>query len=258
MTCNECREFVHASLDGELEAGRQEVLEGHLAGCEKCRRYSRVFTAQKWRLGDVSQEAVAPESSSRVELFINTLAKDAPPRRCGMRGRPSFIWATAAAVLIAFAVFAGMALFAPSDTLADSTLREFRLLEGGRLVLDSLANCCSKVDSWFQAQVHHPVGVPKMNHDGIKVEGGKLYRHATGKELFHVICRFEGEPVSLFVCIGPNFTMPEGPLCSCCGRAVVTRGDDYTMLTWKKGEVVFVLVSNLDVDQTQKIFSFID
>ncbi len=149
-------------------------------------------------------------------------------------------------------------MFTPADTLAASTLREFRLLADGRLELDSNADCCDDLDSWFQAQVHHPVGVPRMNHEAIKVEGGKLYRHATGSEIFHVACRFEGEPVSLFVCVGPNIKTADGPACSCCNRAVVTRGDDYTMLTWRKGEVVFVLVSSMDVHQMQKMFSFIE
>ncbi len=75
MTCDESRQFVHALLDGELAAGRSEVLEGHLAGCKECRRYSSVFTALKGRLGDVFQEAVAPESPAGWSSFSVLLRK---------------------------------------------------------------------------------------------------------------------------------------------------------------------------------------
>ena len=39
MTCQQCREVVSASLDGEAGAEERAVADAHLAGCAVCRAY---------------------------------------------------------------------------------------------------------------------------------------------------------------------------------------------------------------------------
>lgn len=171
--------------------------------------------------------------------------------------RPPFTYAAAAGVLVAAAVLLIIVL-APASSVAQTTIRQHRLRMAGRLVLDTHADCCKDLKEWFEARAKRPIAVPEIKIEAVVVEGGKLYRHKTGNEMFFIACRLKGEPVSVFVCCGPNMAMPEGEEFTLVGRkAVLSRGNDHTMISWRVGEYVNVLVTCCGVEKSKSIFGSI-
>jgi len=261
MTCREARDLIHGMIDSALTESERASLEEHLSDCPPCRRYADLFRALKDRLAAIGAQSVAGAGRSRLRAFLESpAASDTPATSYPRLGRrPGFVWAAAAAVLVAFGVFFTMAIFAPSQTLAQSTIEQHRLRTAGQLVLDSHADCCKDLQDWFETQVNHPVDVPEIKADGLDVEGGKLYRHDAGNEMFYVAFSIEGRPVSLFICCGPNMEIGEGKPCSCSKPgAVISAGPDYTMVSWPRGETTLVLVSPFDSEETQRICEAIE
>ncbi|MHC4711796.1 MAG: zf-HC2 domain-containing protein [Planctomycetota bacterium] len=258
MDCGKARRMIHGRLDTALSGVEEAALTEHLDSCEPCRRYGEVFREMKDRLVSIGAAAVRYVGERPVERFLREgLSSNVSPV-FGLGSKPRFVYAAAAAVLLAFAIFAGMAILVPSPTLADSTLEQHRLRMSGRLVLDSHADCCKDLEEWFQAEVEHPVNVPEISIEGIEVEGGKLYRHPTGNELLYAAYRLEGKPVSVFVCSGPNIEVPAGRRCKCgSNEGVITEGEDYTMITWRAGECINVLVTSFGPEKTERIFAAI-
>ena len=260
MTCREARDLIHGMLDSELLPDERSRLDEHLADCGSCQRYAGVFAALKQRLSLMRAEAASGSGHSRVRAFFESGAESpAPPFLAGLSARPRFMWAAAAAVLVAFGVFAAMAILAPSQSLADSALEQHHLRTAGQLVLDTHANCCKDLQEWFQTQVEHPVDVPEITYEGLEVEGGKLYRHASGNEMFFVACSVENLPVSVFVCCGPDIEIPPGRRCECPrGEALIDTGSDFTMLSWRRGENIIVLLAPFDVEKTHRLCAAIE
>jgi anti-sigma factor RsiW len=259
MDCGEAKRMIHGRLDSALSVAEEAGLTEHLDRCESCRRYGDVFREMKDRLVSIGAAAVRHVGESPVERFLREGLSRNVSVGLGLGRKPRFVYAAAAAVLLAFAVFAGMAIIAPSYTLADSTLEQHRLRMSGKLVLDSHADCCKDLEEWFQAEVEHPVKVPEIRIEGIQVEGGKLYRHPTGNRLFYAAYRLEGKPVSVFVCSGPNIQVPSGRPCKCGpNTGVITTGEDYTMITWPAGECANVLVTSFGPEKTREIFAAIN
>lgn len=256
MDCGQARELIHAMIDSALGGSEEAALGQHLAGCQACRRYRDLFNAMKNRLKSLGAAAVDFTAERPLDRFMrSSLSASALPETGSLRA-PRFVYAAAAAVLVAISVFIGIAILAPSASLADSVLREHRLRETGELVLDTHADCCKDLQEWFQVQVKHPVKVPDIKFEDIEVEGGKLYRHPTGNEIFYMACSLDGKPVSIFVCSGPNIVVPEGTPCACGPNAgVMTQGDCYTMITWQVGECTNVLVTCFGAEKTRAIFA---
>lgn len=253
MTCREARGLIHGMIDSELASGEKTDLDAHLGDCRTCRRYVGIFRALKVRILRMNEEAASPRGESRVRAFLDSGASSkACPPFTQVEPRPRFMYAAAAAVLVAFTTFAALAVLAPSQSLADTTIEQHRLRTAGKLVLDSTADCCEDLDEWFQSQVEHPVDVPEIAFEGIEVHGGKLYRHATGNEIFYVAYSLHGKPVSLFVSRGPNMDMPEGEPCGCSKPgAIMSTGTDHTVMIWPRGETIVVLVSPFDAETTR-------
>ncbi len=258
MDCGQARQMIHGRLDSALSGVEEAALNKHLDRCESCRRYGEVFREMKDRLVSLGAAAVHYVGERPVERFLREGLSHRVSPAFGLGRKPRFVYAAAAAVLLAFAVFAGMAIIAPSYTLANTTLEQHRLRLSGKLVLDSHADCCKDLEEWFQAKVEHPVKVPEIKIEGIEVEGGKLYLHPTGNRLFYAAYRLQGHPVSVFVCSGPNIQAPSGRACKCgANTGVITEGEDYTMITWSAGECTNVLVTSLGPEKTREIFASI-
>lgn len=259
MNCREARDLIQLSLDVSLEKAQSTKVDAHISECASCRKYADLFRGLKGRLNLVAAgELVA--ASGHVDRFLATA--DASGRRVAFLpffgGKPPFVYAAAAAVLMAAAIFIAIAAVAPGRSIAAAVMEAHHLRYDDQLVLDTNANCCHDLTKWFEAQVNRPVNVPDITYPGVVVEGGKLYRHKTGNEMFYITCRVDDQPVSLCLCDGPNWITPKGEAFSNGRRkAVVTYLGDCVMVTWEAGERTHVLVSPFDVDMTMDIFASI-
>jgi anti-sigma factor RsiW len=50
MDCTNVRGFIQASIDSELDSRKQASLDAHLAQCQACAAYQKVFKGMKVRL----------------------------------------------------------------------------------------------------------------------------------------------------------------------------------------------------------------
>ena len=262
MTCKDARRLVHKSLGALLGDDEQALLARHLDECAGCKRYASLFGALRTRLSGIAQKADAHVNGSHVERFIRS-----PALQSGrgwfvlpgiMRRRP-LVYAAAAAGLVAASVFVVMFVVAPSYSVAGTTLEQHRLRVTGQIVLDSHADSCEDLQEWFEAEVKHPVAMPRAHCKGMVVEGGKVLRCSCGDEVLFAACRLEGKPVSLFICSGPHTKMPSGEHFVLAHRDVfLTQGSDYTMICWRGQKCTNVMVTSFTAEKSRTILSEIE
>lgn len=95
MRCSKARKLIHGYVDGALEASTVELLEAHLASCERCRR-------EETRLRDLASrlaEWTAPRPVLGFDALLARMEQRASAqdrRQYGSRTAPS--WAVAALV----------------------------------------------------------------------------------------------------------------------------------------------------------------
>jgi len=118
MKCEKAKRLVSDALDGALSRRRADRLERHLAGCAGCRAYRRDAALTQENAGGLADPRLAPAAwedfGRRLEARLAAASGPAapPPARAGLPvlWRSKWAWATAAIVVLAFAVtyFAGV------------------------------------------------------------------------------------------------------------------------------------------------------
>lgn len=263
MTCKDARRLIHKSFGALLGDVERASLAQHLEECVSCKRYASLFSVLRTRLTGIAQKTDAYVNGSHVERFMRSSAS-----RSGRgwfvlpwvaRIRPLVYVATAASLLAALVFVAMFVIIAPSYSVADATLQQHRLRMTGQIVLDSHANSCEDLRKWFEAQVKHPVAMPRVCCEGMVVEGGKVLRCGCGDEILFAACRLEGKPVSLFICSGTHTRMPAGEhFVSAHRDAFLAQGSDYTMICWRGQKCTNVMVSPFTAEKSRAILSKIE
>lgn len=79
MNCETYAEWMSARLDGELDAERARELDGHLAGCETCRKTRRAMEGLAGQLRGLTRYAPADRAVLAINTAVHRLAP--APRR---------------------------------------------------------------------------------------------------------------------------------------------------------------------------------
>lgn len=228
MTCREFDTQLTAYLDGELIAEASLSVEGHLAACEACRRRVEI---ERHNLHTIRQAAkagapAAPEAF-KARLFEN-LRRDADHSRAVRVRRFA---AMAAGVTVALVV-GHQAWRGYQRRLyeQDAAFRHARQLP---LEVQS----ADGVEQWFGGKVDYRVSVPRFPN--AKVAGGRLLQ-VRDKQAAYI--RYDGaRPMGLFV-YGDDGDVDVG------AKPAMGSSHGYNVVTWRKGDVVYSLVSDLDED----------
>ena len=227
MNCRDLETQLTPYLDGELIAEARVEFEGHLATCPTCPRHVEV---ERYNLTSIREAArstsPAMPAALKARLFEN-LAREANRRRRIGVGR-----AAAVAATVTLAVGLGHHEYRTHQRRLyeqDAAMRHAR-----QFPLE-IVQPADAIERWFGGKLDHPVNVPRF-----------LHANATGARLLQVrdkpaaYIRYDApRPMGLFV-FGDDHDLDVGT------EAEVSSNHGYNVVSWREGDVVYQLVTDLD------------
>jgi anti-sigma factor RsiW len=241
MNCEEARELLEAYHDGELKPQTRSAVAAHVAQCADCAAELASVGALSGAIKSVGAFPV-PESLRRnVERLAadSKHANTAPARRFGFRAL--------AASHIAVAAAAGLAAYA---FVADSYSRSFATQEAisahvRALMDDQLVQVTSSdshtVHPWFAGKIDFSPDVRDFASAGYPLLGGRVDYVGTAKVA--VLVYSHGKHV-IDVFVSPAGTLD-------LGQPGETSKNGYTVITWKKQDLRYRAVSDLNPAELQ-------
>lgn len=259
MNCDDAKKMIHSSLDGELSSGQRDRIDSHLASCEGCGVYAKAFGSLKNRTASLAGSADMMPSGAILERACDAVDH---PQGIARRVLPApvskfpFIYAAAAAVLAAAAVFGVMSVGGSSDSMAATLVREHDLRTAGLLALDVESSRQGDLENLFESAMGSRVEVPAITLVGSSVEGGKVYRDKDGPTFFCAAYRLQDDPVTLYVLCSCPGDPPAGRDIEIDEQSVRINSDgEHTLIFWRAGERAYVLVTSLDEAKSRAIFA---
>jgi anti-sigma factor RsiW len=193
------KDELHAYVDGELPADRQEAVETWLAAHPEQATLIAAWRAQadaiRSRYGAVANEPV-PERLKLEQVL-----------RGGASGRRFAAWATAAA-LVAFVLGGGVGWFAHGATAATPSgfdkftadaLDAYKLyVVEVRHPVEVPGNERPHLTQWLSKRVGTELRVPDLQSLGLKLVGGRLLPGPTGAAAFYMYESATGERFTIY------------------------------------------------------------
>jgi anti-sigma factor RsiW len=233
MNCHEL-ESLHLYLDDELLPDEQLEVESHLAGCETC---SRRYQVERHNLAVIRQ---ALQASPPAPQALRARVSAGLARLDRQRHTQRTVVVVAAAAACVAAVVAADARYRAHRaerwvaSAVERHVRQHPLEVGARLP--------QELERWFQDKLPHRVSVPRLK--SAIPEGGRL-SHVNEREAGYV--RYAAMPpdaglphrVGLLV-VADRFREFD------IQGQVASAADGYNVVSWRDGDLVYQLVSDLD------------
>ncbi len=227
MNCRDLETQLTPYLDGELIAEARVEVEAHLATCPTCPRHVEV---ERHNLSAIREAARAGSPTApaalKARLFENVARDSNSQRRLGV------LRVVAVAATVTFAVGLGHHEYRSHQRRLyeqDAALRHARQFP---LEIEQPPDA---IERWFGGKLDHPVNLPRFPH-----------ATATGARLLQVrdkpaaYIRYDSpRPMGLFV-FGDDHDLDVGPI------AEVNSNHGYNVVSWREGDVVYQLVTDLD------------
>ena len=252
MNCPEASERLTALLNDQLGYPERGKLEAHLAVCPLCQQELSALQA----VGALLKEHLPREEAPlyfKEEAFQQFRLTRIERLLEGLRARFRLRWALtgipfAAAVLIwaFFQVHEGAR--SSADSLVQAAVINHVDSLAGKLPVEVAGTDPFQVSAWFEGKLPFRVEVPDLSGEGVRLLGGRLC-HIQGYNVAYVTYHREGHPLSLFVLDGTNRGAPgEDP-----PRVISASAKGYQSVSWKRGEIGYLLVSDLDRETLREI-----
>jgi anti-sigma factor RsiW len=251
MDCTETRSLLLDRRRGLLTGELRDRVEAHLAGCEGCRREEAADQELSVALEAALPRRRAPEALRRsVE---ERLAGDRP-RTSGI-GRRTRRVSWVAALAFAAAAAATVVLWKPHDSdamLAEAVNDHLRVLYSDHPI-EVESGGIHQVKPWFAGRLDFAPVVAFGGDDDFPLQGGAvgyfLDRKAATfifKRRLHVVTLFVFRAEGL-----PWPTLAPTSVGSVRGTLETSRG--FHVLTWKKGDLGYALVSDVDTKDLETL-----
>ena len=243
MLCRELDPFLYPYLDGELALEERVEIETHLAGCADCARRFEEERALK-NVVRLRAQTAAP-AHLRVAI-AERLTKT--HRRESVQTWLKLGAAAAVVVTVSGGVVYQRHLASRERFLADAALRHARKLPDEVKPLTAEA-----IETWFEGKLDYRVKVPTFTN--AKVTGARL---SNVRDMPAAYISYEAHPtpgdarrVGLFV-----MDDDKGELSAEAWPDVeVTQSHGYNVATWRNGEMVYELVSDLDPGEIRQLLA---
>jgi mycothiol system anti-sigma-R factor len=242
MACEQPKTYLHAYLDGELDAPGMAAFEQHLETCPDCAADLDAEEALRRSLQQAELYERAPESLRRKVR----VATAAPPARTSAHPG-AWRWLAVAAALI-IAILWGSRLFSPAikssqqaawtTTLLDAHLRS---LQPGHLI-DVESTDQHTVKPWFDGKLDIAPPVRDFAADGFPLLGGRL-DVIEGRTAAALVYGRRKHIVNVFVWKSQD-TVP---------NADSGERQGYHWVSWKKDGFTFCAVSDTSLTDLQQL-----
>ncbi|MBS1152960.1 MAG: putative transrane anti-sigma factor [Myxococcaceae bacterium] len=243
MHCLELDRLLYPYLDGELLPDEKLELEQHFAGCPAC---SRAVETERNALAIVRAAARAASPPAPAALKLKLLAGIHGQQQQAQRRR-LLRWSAAAASVAICAIAANhqWRAFQRRLFLDDVTSRYAR-----QFPLEIQQRAPHELEAWFGGKLNHRVSVPHFPN--AIAAGARLLNVRENQAAF---IRYDtqrpGEaaprPLGLFVYQAAEDDV--GPL----KEADFGSGNGFNVVSWRDGDVVYRLVSDLDEQDVRQL-----
>ena len=248
MNCQDCRDFVDAYLDNELDATSTIRFQQHLRKCAGCRdAFGSRQTLQTLLRRQEMRFELPPELRGSVRRLLAREAAQAEAPARTRRIIPLFIpWAIAAALVF----FAGLLWLNPvapfraaaqAPIVAEIASSHIRSLLADHL-LDVPSSDQHTVKPWFAGKIQYSPPVKDLAVQGFRLVGGRL-DYVNNQDVAVLVYDYNKHVISLFV--WPVSGKPPW------GESVFTR-DGYNLVHWADNGMAYWAVSDAEKDVLRK------
>ena len=248
MNCEECREFIDAYIDNELDAAATIAVKRHLRECEACAQFLDARKALRALLGKPELSFDVPDSL-RTRVLSALPVAPAKPRKNSdrFRRRITIPWFSVPVALAAILVIIfGLALLRPGwvpghfrdrTLVAEVISGHVRSLLAAHL-LDVPSTDQHTVKPWFAGKLEFSPPVQDFAQHGFDLIGGRL-DYLDNREVAALVYRRNKHIINLF--IWPSKPGPAGPV-----QSFAENG--YNALHWERGGFSFWAVSDVRME----------
>jgi len=248
MRCSDVEKFVHPYVDGEFEAEDRELLDRHLAGCDRCRELVAFQQNFRSSLRARLQRPVPPAAlHDRIVRALD--AADAHGQ-----GPVPPVWRRAlpltAAITVAAGTLVAVGTFAPGNGGSPIVEEAVRAHEKNLPV--EVGGTEDNVRMWMAGKVPVPVRPPPL---GAQLIGGRL-THLRSRDAAQLLYRMPRTTVTVMV-----FDPSGLPMSGREKRMVGTRevyldeARGYNVVFYRDRGVGYALASDLDSDEMLRLVS---
>jgi|HubBroStandDraft_6_1064221.scaffolds.fasta_scaffold05458_6 anti-sigma factor RsiW len=251
MDCIEVRNHLLDLGRGTLSGELHERVDSHLEGCAACRGEDAADRELSAALRDRLPKRRAPDALRRS---IEARLTGEPPRASRGMGRTWGVSLVAAAAFAAAAVVA-LLLWRPHDSdamLAEAVNDHLRVLYSDHPV-EIESGGIHQVKPWFTGRLDFAPVVAFGGDDDFPLEGGAVAYFLDRKAATFIFKR-RLHVITLFVFRAEGLPWPAlatQPLGGARGTLETSRG--FHVLTWRKGDLGYALVSDVDPTDLQML-----
>jgi anti-sigma factor RsiW len=249
MRCEEARQLLSASLDGELGEDRRTDVEAHLRGCARCQEASAAWRHMRRGLTAVGREPVPVDLAPRIRARLAT--EDATGAAAGRPWWPPAIH-TKARRVAAMLIVAGASALAgwqlgrhSSDQLAiehDVLAAHVRsLLQANPIEVASSST--HSVKPWFTGRIEFAPTVKDLSGEGFALTGGRV-EYVGGRRIAALVYKRRLHVINIMM-------WPADGKERLAPRAVLLRG--YNAVTWSSAGMTYWAISDLNSSELAEL-----
>lgn len=242
MICADSEIFLHALLDGELDAGHARDLEMHLETCPRCTAQLRAYRGLRQAMPATQLRFAAPASlRRRIEGALPKASAPtrAPSRRALLQG---FAMGSALSAAVAATLVVAVVRTPQDETVLAGVLSaHLRSLQGQHLT-DVETSDQHTVKPWFNGKLDVAPPVIDLTTEGFRLVGGRL-DFIDGKAVAAIVYRRRRHVINLFV--APAAALPQR-------GARLEKAQGFNVLHWSARGLEFWAISDIAADELQE------
>lgn len=245
MNCRDVEPLLMPYLDGELVDGERVQLEQHLASCPPCAKHADVSRHNRTLIRTLAKAGTPPAPASLRANVFHSVRTDGARQR-----QRRFLRLSAAAASVALCAVVGHAQWRSFQRrlyVEDAASRHAR-----QFPLEVRLPQPEALEAWFHGKLGHRVAVPRFPN---AVAEGARVLNVREKQAAYIRydapARASDRPrqVGLFVFGDTGNDVDVGAR----GEPDRRNSNGYNVVSWRDGDLVYQLVTDLDEDDIREL-----